>query len=163
MIISQASITCEIIAAYSDNLVGDNCLNNILAGSDGQDPEVVPFSKEDLKADEDCGYRPVTAKIKYRLCNENEDHDIALNVTDCWIKYDGLQIDLPKANIKPKTCRKVAITREWDLCDVSRSGLSPGTRTIGVEVQLNGKVDVPGDDNHCYCKYVYQQNSFLSC
>jgi hypothetical protein len=93
--------------------------------------------------------REVTAKITFKLCNENENHEIALNGDQTFITYLDLKLDFSKENIQPNTCRKIEIMRSWDLCDVSSN---KGRRKRPFDVQLDGRVDVDGDDNHCYCK-----------
>lgn len=127
-------------------------MNTILKGTGGSPDEVVPFYAINLQPGETCGYRGVTARITYRLCNENDVGRITLNMTESLMFYDGIDVDFPmKVPIDPMTCRKKELDRKWDLCHVNVNG--PGQRSVGLGVQLNGRVDVPGNDNHCYCKY----------
>ncbi len=100
-------------------------------------------------------------KYKFFLCNKNDEHRIALNATEAWVRYDGINVNFSKGNIAPQKCKKIVLKRTLDLCDVNKIGV----RTNGVEAQLRGSMlDGNGDrmNDFCYCKF-WNTSYIYSC
>jgi hypothetical protein len=153
---TKVSIKCRVTESETPGISkGDDCLNTIT--NEGR-PKVEPFYQKSINPGEECPYTPIGVKYKFFLCNKNDEHKIALNATEAWVRYDGINVNFSKGNIAPQKCKKIVLKRTLDLCDVNKIGI----RTNGVEAQLHGSMlDGNGDrmNDFCYC-YTYKRSTY---
>ena len=101
----------------------------------------------------------VKVLIRYRLCNDSDDHNLNL-VSNAKFKYDGnefdgsggfLELDTNTV-IEPGKCRKMSIERTWNLCDTSDMVRAFSAQLMGWQ-----------NNEFCYCKFKVCFNLILCC
>ena len=122
-------------------------MNGISAGEES------PWHSREGLPGQSCEPQSVDVKYEFKICNQNYELEIELDQTQSWMRFRDIEVKFSHAKVLPRQCRSQVLYRTLDLCDVN----SNDRRRYPMSVQLDGRVDMPGDDNHCYCKYYVQK------